>query len=237
VSHAFNFGVSGLYQVLEPGLQQKLDAEGVLQRYRDGQHVQSRGDRTRGFSIIKKGAVCFGKTDEEGRFIAIATLDVGQCYGEFTLFAGLPRTHDGFAVGETVVSQISKARFDRLLEAEPALGARIISSLTIRLHNLLEWADDLRRYPLDYRLGKALLQLETDSEVSSGSKIAITQRQLAELMGVTRVAVAQTLALYRKHGFVKTFYGSVKILDHAVFARWLDAYVQVEPVAPSADGI
>ena len=232
MSYVFNFGLPGLYKGLGPALQTKLDEAGIVRRYRDGQHMQSRGDTTRGFSIVKSGAVCFGKTDEDGRFIAIATLDKGQCYGEFTLFAGLPRTHDGYAVGETAVSHIPKARFDLLLEAEPMLGARIISSLTVQLHNLLEWADDLRRYPLKYRLGKALLQLEADSETSGEGCIAITQNQLADLMGVTRVAVAQVLASYKDQGFVATLYGGIKILDRAGLKLWLTQFVQIEPVVP-----
>ena len=232
MSYAYNFGVPELYQALGSVLQKKLDEAGVVRRYRDGQHMQSRGDATRGFSIIKSGAVCFGKTDEDGRFIAIATLDVGRCYGEFTLFAGLPRTHDGYAVGDTAVSHISKARFDRLLKTDPALGASIISSLTVQLHNVLEWTDDLRRYPLKYRLGKTLLQLERDSKTSDEGSVTITQNQLADLMGVTRVAVAQTLAIYKKQGFVATIYGGIKILDRTTFKNWLSQFVQIEPVAP-----
>ena len=230
MSYAFNFGASGLYRALEPALQKALDAAGGVTHYRDGQHMQSRGDTTRGFSIIKSGAVCFGKTDEDGRFIAVATQGEGQCYGEFTLFAGLPRTHDGYAVGDTVVSHISKANFDRLMAAEPTLAGAIITSLTMQLHRVLEWTDDLQRYPLKYRLGKTLLQLKADSGAHAKNGITITQSQFADLMGVSRVAVAQVLAAYKKLGFVETKYGGIKIVNAEAFKNWLQAFVQVEPV-------
>ena len=236
MSYIFNFGIPGLYRSLVPALQQKLDALGVSQRYKDGQHMQSRGDTTRGFSIIKSGAVCFGKTDLDGKFITAAVLEAGQCYGEFTLFADLPRTHDGYGVGDTVVSHISKAKFDHLLATEPTLAGPIISSLTMQLHNLLEWTDDLRRYPLKYRLGKNLLQLQASSEGPREAIVKITQSQLADLLGVSRVAVAQTLAVYKKLGFVRMCYGGIEICDRPLFKNWLQAFVQLEPVAPASVG-
>ena len=227
---AYNFGIPGLIQSLSPELRDGLMALGVDQRYGDKQHIQSRGDQTRGFSIIREGAVCFGKTDRDGRFIATAVLEPGQCYGEFPLFAGLPRTHDGFAVGQTRVSHISQAKFDRFLAAEPTLASAIISSLTIRLHGLLEWADDLRRHPLKVRLGKALLQMLAEN--SDGSSIPVTQSELADLMAVSRVAVAQTLADYRKRGFVKTGYGGLSVSDPTGLETWLAAFVQLDQVVP-----
>lgn len=230
MAYIFNFGIPGLIQALDQRMREQLDALGVEKGYRDGQHIQTRGDKTRGFSIIKAGGVRFGKTDVEGRFIVTAQLEPGQCYGEFTLFAGLPRTHDGYAVGQTVISHISKAKFDRLLEEEPQLAAPIISSLTMRLHNLLEWTDDLRRYPLRYRLGKNLLQMmpEGDDPI-----IKITQNELADLLGVTRVAVAQTLSDYRKLGFVASRYGGLELLDRPAFKAWLQEFVQIDPIAPA----
>jgi len=95
-----NFDQQGLYQVMPVRLRSKLDALGHLKTYGDGQHIQSRGDRTKGFSIIISGAVCFRKIDAGGTFITVAVFGAEQCYGEFTLFADLPRTHDGVAGGK-----------------------------------------------------------------------------------------------------------------------------------------
>lgn len=231
VRYIFNFGIPGLFEALNQQARCELDALGVEQHYRDGQHIQTRGDKTRGFSVIKSGSVCFGKTDVEGRFIATAVLEPGQCYGEFTLFAGLPRTHDGYAVGETVISHVSKAKFDRLLADNPELAGPIISSLTMRLHNLLEWTDDLKRYPLKYRLGKSLMQMQ--KEAGREAHIKITQSELADLMGVSRVAVAQTLAEYKKLGFVKARYGGLDIIEAGAFKTWLKEFMQLDSLSPS----
>jgi CRP/FNR family cyclic AMP-dependent transcriptional regulator len=229
VSYIFNFGIPGLMQALGETAQAKLDVMGSLQRYGDGQHIQSRGDETRGFSIIKSGSVCFGKTDRDGRFITTVVLEPGQCYGEFTLFAGLPRTHDGYAVGDTAINHVSKAQFDRLLTEQPELAAPIMTGLTLQLHSALEWADDLRRYPLKVRLGKALLTMHREA---GRGVIEITQTELADLMGVTRVAVAGVLAKYQAEGFVVLKYGRVAVSNAVALKAWLEEFIQLEPMSP-----
>ncbi|NVJ68935.1 MAG: Crp/Fnr family transcriptional regulator [Alphaproteobacteria bacterium] len=230
MSFIFNFGIPGLMEVLPADMRARFDALGVEKRYQDKQHIQSRGDQTKGFSVIKSGAVCFGKTDKEGRFITTAVLEAGQCYGEFTVFGGLPRTHDGYAEGPTVISHLSKTKFDQLLLDEPALAAPIISLLTVRLHHMLEWVDDLRRYPLRYRLGKNLLLMVKGME---DSLIAATQSELADLMGVSRVAVAQALADYKRSGFVATEYGGLRLLDKEGLRSWLRQFETIDPVVPA----
>ncbi|TNE63853.1 MAG: Crp/Fnr family transcriptional regulator [Alphaproteobacteria bacterium] len=229
MSVIFNYGMPGLIALLPSALRTRLVALAVPLRYRDKQHIQSRGDRTQGLSIIQSGAVCFGKVDSEGRFMTAAVFEAGQCYGEFTLFAGLPRTHDGYAEGDTVISYVSKARFDQLLDEEPSLGRIYNSLLTIRMHYLLEWLDDLRRYPLKYRLGKTLLMMQ--AEAGTG-RIDITQGALGEIMGVSRVAVAKVLADYRRRGFVRVVYGGLEIADEAALRDWLGTFAAVESIAP-----
>ncbi|WP_286830595.1 MULTISPECIES: Crp/Fnr family transcriptional regulator [Kordiimonas] len=227
MSFVFNFGLPGLMSALSAEQRALLDGLGVRQSYRHKQHIQSRGDQNKGFSIIKEGAVCFGKTDRDGRFIALAVLEAGQYYGEFTVFGGLPRSHDAHAQGDTVVSHISKARFDQLLIDRPDLALPIIRLLTLRLYHSLEWMDDVRRYPLKYRLGKTLLSM---AQEEGDATIKVTQAELADLLGVSRVAVAQTLADYRRRGFVQSVYGGVKLIDLQAFRDWLRAFVTLEPV-------
>lgn len=222
-------GLPGLYQALPEHIQQKVDQLGGVVSYAPEQLIQSRGDKTRGFSIIKAGAVRFGKLDAEGRFIAAAVFEPGQCYGEFTLFADLPRTHDGFAVGATRIQHISKAAFDELLAAEPALSAVLLSSLTKQLHNTLEWIDDMRRYPLKVYLGKRLLQLAQDAQ----GTIQITQTNLAEMLGVSRVAVGKVLGDYEQRGFIKRHYGYLELVAPDALRRWLRRYIHLEAMPVS----
>ncbi len=227
MGYAPGFELKGLYGRLPDHLQRKLAVLGSLSRYSDGQHIQSRGDRTRGFSIIKTGAICFGKTDMDGKFMASAVFEPNQCYGELTLFADLPRTHDAVAVGETSVLHISKPEFDRLLDAEPELAKILLQSMSRQMHITLEWFDDVRRYPLKFRLGKSLLQL---SAQRASVELKVTQSELADAMGVSRVAIGKELKDYKARGFIALKYGEIHILEGAGFKKWLAGFEQLEPI-------
>ncbi len=220
-------GIPGLYQNLPRTIQHKMDMLGVRRNYQPDQLIQNRGDTTRGFSIIKKGAVRFGKTDIDGRFIAAAVFERGQCYGEFTLFADLPRTHDGFAVSETEIQHIGKAAFDRLLLEESQLAHLLLSSLTNQLHNALEWIDDMRRYPLNVYLGKRLLRLAE----SGTEQVEVTQSELADMLGVSRVAVGKVLKDYQRQGFVDLRYGGIDVVQPMLLKEWLRDRTKLEAMA------
>ncbi|MFT7685489.1 MAG: CRP/FNR family cyclic AMP-dependent transcriptional regulator [Candidatus Azotimanducaceae bacterium] len=64
--------------------------------YADGQLIYSRGDNR------------VGNIGNDGSYLATSVLDNGQCFGEFTVFAGLPRTHDITAAGETNIAECPK---------------------------------------------------------------------------------------------------------------------------------
>ncbi len=227
MSYLPSLGMPELFQPLPEPLQQKLKSLGFVQTYSADQHIQSRGDRTRGFSIIESGSVCFGKMDEEGKFIVSAVFKAGQCYGEFTLFADLPRTHDGVAVEQTAIRHISKVEFDSVLASEPALSVHILSSLTMQLHSAMEWIDDLRRYPLKYRLAKSLLYIYSHQ---NNPCLTVTQSELADMMGVSRVAIGKELSFYKEQGFLEIKYGSLVLVGADAFREWLHAFAGLEPV-------
>ncbi|PCI62419.1 MAG: hypothetical protein COB37_06825 [Kordiimonadales bacterium] len=218
-----------LFRELPDGVRGRLTALGGSISYAPDQLIQTRGDFTRGLSVISEGAVCFGKNDADGRFIASTTFEVGQSYGEFTLFTDLPRTHDAIAVGATTILNIPKNKFDSVLATEPALVTAVLTVLTMRLHNALELVDDLRRYPLKYRLGKNLLQM---AKTEKSNQLHITQSELADVMGVSRVAIGHILTLYKKQGFIEQKYGYLELMNGEGLKEWLETFVQLDDVTP-----
>ena len=82
-----------LSQLSSPIVEQ-LKAAGRLVNYEDGQLIHSRGAAAPGISIVAKGVAHVGVYGMDGKFVMTAILGEGECFGEFTLFTELPRTHD-----------------------------------------------------------------------------------------------------------------------------------------------
>ena len=227
----FDFGTPGLIEGLPPLLRDALQSAAVPVKYRDGQQIHSRGDVKAGLSIVCSGAVRVGNVGRDGAYMPTAILGPGQTFGEFTLFADLPRTHDAEAVGETVVDQVTRARFERVMDNHPDLRRQLLASLASRLHQALEFIDDIRRLPLTVRVAKALAVM---AKTSAGRiSLKVKQSDLAETMGVSRVSMGKVLEELEEMGLLKRRYGAVELPDTASLKEWIDARAQISPLKTS----
>lgn len=203
----------------------KLQEVGKSRNYRDGALIQRRGDSRRGISILQSGNIIVGNIGMDGSFVVSSVLQPGECFGEFTLFAGLPRTHDLTASGAVEVLYFSERVFLELFDSEPSLGKALLAITLRRTHDLLEFLDGQRRLSVRVRLAKVLL-----SFLSSESDVRCRQEELAYLLGVTRVTVNKALKSLADEGFVRIGYGVIEVVDEGLFRRWVDAKSLVVPV-------
>ncbi|GJL95995.1 MAG: hypothetical protein DHS20C05_24000 [Hyphococcus sp.] len=214
------FGGWALSDLLSEPLRAQLSSVANHVRYHDGKLIHSRGEVKPGLSIIQTGAVRFANPGIDGAYATTSTLGAGHCFGEATLFARLPRTYDAIAVGDTVIEQITKPKFDRLFVAEPELARALLISTTRRLYGALEFLDDLRNLPLDVRTAKLLASMLAASRKEG--VVQCTQTDLAFTLGVTRVSVGTALRKLQKEGILTLHYGRIKTPDKNKLYAWLE---------------
>jgi len=197
-----------LMDLVDPALADTLCAASVLVKYVDGQIIHSRGDNKPGLSIVKSGAVRVGTIGLDGSFQTVSVLGVGQSFGEHTVLAGLPRTHDVSAAGSAEIYQMAAPIFMRLVEAHSELTSILLKISLIRSHGLLEQIDDLRRLTLPVRLAKLLMSIKVD--VNSGAvTVRCLQSELAYTLGVSRVGLGNAVKRLVKAGLIAPGYGYV----------------------------
>ena len=231
-SATFDFGTRGLIDSLPDPMRRALQVAGVPVSYADGQQIHARGDVKPGLSIVRAGAVRFGNVGRDGSYVPTALLGPGQTFGEFTLFADLPRTHDAEAVGDTVVDQVTRARFERVMDDHPDLRRLLLSSLASRLHQALEFIDDMRRLPLNVRAAKALSAMAASGE--GAVTIRVKQTTLAETLGVSRVSMGKVLEELETAGLLTRGYGAITVPDRKRLQDWIEARVQISPLESTA---
>lgn len=211
-----------------PELTKKLAQSALLVSYADGQLIHSRGDQKPGLSIVKSGSANVGVLGIDGKFIPIAILGSGECFGEFTLFADLPRTHDILASGATELYQLSKHQFDRLSTDNPEFIRALLKITLIRNHSLLEMLDAIRRLPLLERTASALYSMLMTSNFSNSVKC--TQDQLAFNLGVSRVSIGKTLRKLEQLKLIQLGYGKINFPDTLLFKRWIEDNCNLTPL-------
>lgn len=204
---------------LPPRLRDQIAGAGTHMRYGDGELIHSRGDAKPGVSIVVSGAVQMGVHGADGAFVITSYLGAGQHFGEFTIFAGLPRTHDAIASGPAVVNQIKAEAFARLYDSEPEISRVLLSTTLIRLHGLLEIMDALRRLPMRERTAKILLVL---MQTAGGSeRFECRQSDLAFTLGVSRTSLSTALRQLGQLGLIETGYGEIRLPDPDRLRAWV----------------
>ena len=202
--------------------------------YDDGQLVQQRGDAKPGLSIVKSGEVVAGNVGADGSLIMTSVIEADDCFGEFTLFAGLPRTHDIYSHGVSEIYQIPKAPFMKLFSIRPALAEALLTLALHRNHALLEYTDNLRRQPLLVRTAQILsTNIRSNSELA---EIHCKQDQLAFSLGVTRVSVGKALATLQSDGLIELGYGKIIVPSKTSLRRWLRERTLLAPLTKKHKG-
>lgn len=225
-----DFGGLPLMALLPEPLQARLFEAASAVDYDDGETIHSRGDIKPGLSIIRSGSVRFAIPGADGSYLASSILGPGHCFGEATLFARLPRTHDAIAVDATVIAQISKTRFDRIFDEEPDLARLMLVATTQRLYSVLDFMDDLRRLPLPVRTAKLIAAMARSAK--QASEVECSQSDLAFTFGVSRVSIGKALGRLQNEGLIRLGYGRIAIPDTKRLDQWI---ADRSPLAPLVD--
>ncbi|MEL6371789.1 MAG: Crp/Fnr family transcriptional regulator [Pseudomonadota bacterium] len=171
--------------------------------FQDGRMIHMRGDTRAGLSFIDKGCVRFGNPGTDGSYVVASTMGPGECFGEATLFADLPRTHEAVAVGAATIGMIKREVLLERLDASPVLARAMLTVVTSRLYGVLHVLDDAQRLTMPVRLAKHLLQ------VGAKGIVSLTQQQLADRLGVSRVTISKALTMLAEEDLINRGYGRI----------------------------
>jgi len=120
-----NFGLEGvpLFASLSPS---QLDIiAGALERraYRAGEDIFLQGSAADGLLIVESGEAVLFRTDPDGSQEPLATIVAGKSVNQEALFRDAVQTATLRAAQPINALKLSRARFTRLLEEQPELGA------------------------------------------------------------------------------------------------------------------
>jgi CRP/FNR family cyclic AMP-dependent transcriptional regulator len=149
-----------------------------------------------------------------GREAVIALLEPGHWFGEVSLFVGAERVYDTCALDDSEIAVVPAADFHQLVAARPDVHLALTRLVCFRLRHALAWIDDAILMPLPVRLAHRLLALDTGS-----GALAVSQEELAFMLGVSRQSINRQLGLWQDQGLVRTSYGRIELLDTAELAR------------------
>lgn len=186
----------------------ELAARLVLRRFGAGQVIFHHGDPGGLLYIISKGKVKITYSTPEGQEATLAILGAGDFFGELALLDDSPRSASAEAMETTDTLTLHREDFRRYLGSNPDFALHVLQSMARNIRRLNSQLSDIFFLDLPGRLARALLRLADEhgrvEKEGIVIELSLTQTDLAEMTGATRVSINKALGRFRRAGWVKT---------------------------------
>jgi CRP-like cAMP-binding protein len=185
-----------------------------IRRFAKGTTIFAKGDDGSSMMAVLSGTIKIASVTADGKEVVLNLIGVGQIFGEIALLDGKPRTADASALSDCELVVFERRDFLPMLRANPDLALRIIVLLCARLRRTNEQVESVMFLPLEARLAKTLLRLAAEQGEAVGrpvSTIAVTQRDLGQMIGMSRESTNKQLQAWQRQGVVGLVKGGIEL--------------------------
>lgn len=187
-----------------------------LRRHPKGSIVFHKGDPGTTLYIVQSGEVKLTLSSAGGNEIILALVGSGGFFGELALLDGEARSANAVARIACELLALEREHLLRFLEQRPRAAASLLAALSRRLRRTTELVHEAAFLDVPARLASVLLQLtEARSQPGPDGIVRsprLTQGELAELIGATRVSINKWLGIYEREGLIRCHKGLVTVL-------------------------
>ena len=150
-----------------------------------------------------------GRYSEDGRLTLFALLGPGESFGEQAFLGEFPRMVDAIAGADCALIGIGEAELQRLINEDPSAARILLKTMAHMVQQAFDLVEASRNLPTTDRLAQALIRLCGDQ--SENVVVPVTQQELADLVGVSRVSLGKALATLEDADLVRRGYGGITI--------------------------
>src|SRR5437667_6740650 len=150
--------------------------------FRSGEVIFHRDDPGQVLYVIKEGKVKICLISPEGQEISLVVFGKGECFGEFALLDGLPRSADAIALEKVECYTLQRSDFHRAIMKNPKIAIQVLEVLSKRLRTTDQMVEDLIFLDVYGRVAKKLLELADThgSKVGNGIRIDVGRASCRE---------------------------------------------------------
>jgi CRP/FNR family transcriptional regulator/CRP/FNR family cyclic AMP-dependent transcriptional regulator len=176
--------------------------------FRNGEVIFHREDPGQVLYVIKEGKVKICLISPDGQEISLVVFGKGECFGEFAILDGLPRSADAVALEKVECYTLQRSDFHNAIMKNPKIAIQIIEVLTRRLRSTDQMVEDLIFLDVYGRVAKKLLELADThgTKVGDGTRIDVrlTQQEIASMVGASRESVNKVMGYFTDKNFIST---------------------------------
>jgi CRP-like cAMP-binding protein len=200
-----------LFKNLSPEQIDRLTSRIARRVANRGATIFAKGDPGSTMFTICDGVVKIGIVTIDGHEAVFDLLGRGDIFGEIAILDGGPRSSDAVAVTDCELLVIEGRHLLPILRTEPELSLKVIEALCARIRRSNAQAESLMFRDLPSRLALALLQLADSGRGERNPKVAVTQGDLANMIGMSRESTNKQLCKWKAKNWVRLERGRILI--------------------------
>jgi len=178
-----------------------------------GATIFQKGDPGDSLFAVCSGTIRISNRSADGKDAVLNLINAGGIFGEIALLDGQERTADAQAVTDCELMVINRRDFVPMIASEPDLAMKLIEVLCARLRRTSEQVEDMIFLDLPARLAKTLLWLAANSKFQISRKVVITQREVGQIIGMTRESTNKQLRAWEERNWIRLERGSIVVVD------------------------
>lgn len=201
-----------LFTGLSDDVLESIAVQGVVRNIPGNNILLQEGEQPDALYIVVTGKVKIYVGDEDGKELVLSILGPGDFFGEMALIDGAPRSATVMSVGESTVAKIGKQDFLKCLRETPDLAFNLLISFAHRMRCVNEHIKDLALFDVYGRVARTLLRLAKPK----GDRLvtdAITQQEIANMVGASREMVSRVLNNLKNDGYISVADKQITICD------------------------
>ena len=203
-----------IFSDLEPEALDQLRRYAKRSTLKRGASIFSKGDPGTSLFAVISGTVKISISSADGRSAIFNLIGPGEIFGEVALLDGLARTADATANTNCEIFVIDRREFLPFVRSQPALAMKFIELLCARLRWTSDQVEEVILQNLPGRLASALIRLtEKHKTAPKGRTIAVTQQEIAEMVGMTRESINKQLRMWVGRNWVRLEHGAIVVLN------------------------
>lgn len=214
-------GNGGWLGLLRPDERAALGALGRWGTYRRGERLFLEGDRSDAVYLVVEGRARVYSVTAEGNEVTLSVRGAGDLVGEMGALEPQGRRSASVVALEPLRCRVlSATELHRFLEAHPHAALALLQLVIGRLRHADRRRAEFGSYDTTRRVARILVEAAREGGGSVGASppasrpgVALSQQELAGLVGASRESVARALAELRRRGLVTTGRRAVTIRD------------------------
>jgi CRP/FNR family cyclic AMP-dependent transcriptional regulator len=207
-----------LFGAIAPELLERLSSYATTRGIPRGDTIFAKGDPGNSLYAVCSGTVKISVPSADGKDAVFNLVGEGEIFGEIALLDGRPRTADATAMTDCELMMIERRDFLDLVRHQPEIALKLMEVLCARLRHTSEQVEDVLFLDLPGRLAKVLLQLTEKAKASDARRLTITQREIGQMIGMSRESTNKQLRDWEDRGWVRLERGGIVVLKPEALA-------------------